>query len=56
MGVCGCGTVTSTGHWDDLLVGHAGREIAQAGLWLASDTSSCVTGVTVPVDADYSSR
>lgn len=33
-----------------------GREIAQASLWLASDTSSYVTGVTVPVDADYSSR
>ncbi|MEH0982592.1 SDR family NAD(P)-dependent oxidoreductase [Micromonospora sp. CPCC 205556] len=36
-------------------LGH-GREIAQASLWLASDASSYVTGVTIPVDAGYTSR
>jgi NAD(P)-dependent dehydrogenase (short-subunit alcohol dehydrogenase family) len=31
-------------------------EVAQASLWLCSDLASYVTGVTLPVDAGYTSR
>jgi NAD(P)-dependent dehydrogenase (short-subunit alcohol dehydrogenase family) len=33
-----------------------GDEVAQASLWLCSDLASYVTGVTLPVDAGYTSR
>jgi glucose 1-dehydrogenase len=32
------------------------EEVAQASLWLCSDLASYVTGVTLPVDAGYTSR
>lgn len=40
------------------LFGRFGKaeEVAHANLWLASDLSSYVTGVTLPVDAGYTNR
>ena len=39
-------------------LGRIGRpiEVAQAGLWLASDESSFVTGVALPVDGGFTAR
>jgi glucose 1-dehydrogenase len=32
------------------------EEVAHASLWLASDLSSYVTGITLPVDSGYLNR